>query len=88
MEGKLPPPPKVLLKNSNKDFFDDDFKESVKVTNVQKYDFSQSRTLYFQNFPGEHAPDPLEGLKKFFYHCRVAQKFFSGSAPPPNKNPR
>ena len=40
-------PPKVLL-NKNlqlfqiKIFFDDDFKESVKVTNVQKCDFSQS----------------------------------------------
>ena len=48
---KLPPnvsasPPKVFLKKfkaiSNKDLFDDDFKESVKVTNVQKCDFSQS----------------------------------------------
>ena len=40
-------PLKVLLKNkfkaiSSKDLFDDDFKESVKVTNVQKCDFSQS----------------------------------------------
>ena len=51
--GKLPPkrlsfpPKKVFLKKkikaiSNKDLFDDDFKESVKVTNVQKCDFSQS----------------------------------------------
>ena len=46
--SQLPPPQKkVLLKNkitaiSNKDLFDDDFKESVKVTNVQKCDFSQS----------------------------------------------
>ena len=39
-------------------FFDDDFKESVNVTNVQKCNFSQSWTLYFQNFPGEHAPGP------------------------------
>ena len=39
-------------------FFDDDFKESVKLTNVQKCDFSQSWTLYFHNFPGEHAPGP------------------------------
>ena len=28
-------------------FFDDDFKESVTVNNVQKYDSSQSWTLYF-----------------------------------------
>ena len=44
--GKLPPPPppkkkKVFLKKNLKlfqikIFFDDDFKESVKVTNVQK----------------------------------------------------
>ena len=51
--GKLPsnvsasPTPKVLLKKKLqlfqiKIFFDDDFKESVKVTNVQKCDFSQS----------------------------------------------
>ena len=33
-----------------KDLFDDDFKESVKVTSVQKCDFSQSWTLYFQIF--------------------------------------
>ena len=56
-------PQKVLLKKNVqlfqiKIFFEDDFKESVKVTNVQKCDFSQSRTLYFQTFPGEHAPGP------------------------------
>ena len=60
----FPPPPRKSFpeKNfkaiSNKDLFDDDFKESVKVTNVQKCDFSQSWTLYFQKFPGEHAPGP------------------------------
>ena len=41
-----PPKKKVLLKKNLqlfqiKIFFDDDFKESVKVTNVQKCDFSQ-----------------------------------------------
>ena len=66
--GKLPPkrlssPPKVLPKKKLQLFqikisFDDDFKESVKVTNVQECDFSQSRALYFQNFPGEHGPGP------------------------------
>ena len=52
--GKLPPnvsasfpPKKVSLEKNLKLFqinisFDDDFKESVKVTNVQKCDFSQS----------------------------------------------
>ena len=40
-------PPKVFLKKNVKlfqikIFFDDDFKESVKITNVQKCDFSQS----------------------------------------------
>ena len=39
-------PPKVLLKKIQlfqiKIFFDDDFKESVTVTDVQKCDFSQS----------------------------------------------
>ena len=43
--GKLPPkslPEKKLKLFQIKIFFDDDFKESVKVTNVQKCDFSQS----------------------------------------------
>ena len=44
--GKLPPPKVLLKKNLQlfqiKIFRDDDFKESVKVTNVQKCDFSQS----------------------------------------------
>ena len=56
-----PPQKKVFLKKfkaiSNKGLFDDDFKESAKVINVQ-CDFSQSWTLYFQNFPGEHVPGP------------------------------
>ena len=33
---------KKITAISNKDLFDDDFKESVKVTNVQKCDSSQS----------------------------------------------
>ena len=43
-----PPPQKKSFTEKNlqlfqiKIFFDDDFKESVKVTNVQKCDFSQS----------------------------------------------
>ena len=47
--SQLPPPPqkKVLLKKNLqllqiKIFFDDDFKESVKITNAQKCDFNQS----------------------------------------------
>ena len=47
--GSSPPPKKKSFtekKHSQlfqiKIFFDDDFKESVKVTNVQKCDFSQS----------------------------------------------
>ena len=45
--GEASPPKKGLLKKNLqlfqiKIFFDDDFKESVKVTNVQKCDFSQS----------------------------------------------
>ena len=43
--GKLPPKSfteKKLQLFQIKIFFDDDFKESVKVTNVQKCDFSQS----------------------------------------------
>ena len=43
--GKLPPKSfseKNLKLFQIKIFFDEDFKESVKVTNVQKCDFSQS----------------------------------------------
>ena len=44
--GELPPPKSFPEKNLKlfqiKIFFDDDFKESVKVTNVQKCNFSQS----------------------------------------------
>ena len=97
--GKLPPnvsasplkksfPEKNLKLFQIKIFFDDDFKESLKVTNVQKCDFSQSRTLYFQNFPGEHAPGLPRGPKKFFRRL-VAQNVFSGSrTSPQTKNPR
>ena len=58
------PKKKVFLKKKHlklfqiKIFFDDDFKELVKVTNGQKCNFSQSWTLNFQNFPGEYAPGP------------------------------
>ena len=44
--GEASPPKSFPEKNLNlfqiKIFFDDDFKESVKVTNVQKCNFSQS----------------------------------------------
>ena len=50
----LPPPKFFWEKNMRlfqiKIFFDDDFKESVKVTNVQKCDFSQS------GWPNSHLP--------------------------------
>ena len=46
--------------------FDNDIKESVKATNVQKCNFSQSWTLSFQNqFRGSMAPDPLYGLTPY-----------------------
>ena len=40
----------------------------------------------FQNFPGKHAPDPLEGLKHFLFCCRVAQNFFKIDFPPNKKS--
>ena len=39
-------------------FFDDDFKESVKVTNVQKCDFSQILNTIFSKFSGGACPGP------------------------------
>ena len=58
-------------------WFDDDIKESVKVINVPKCDF-------FQNFSGEHAPGPLEGLKSVFLQLHGSRKFL-GSTPPPKQ---
>ena len=67
-------------------FFDDNFKESVKVTNVQKCDFIQFWTLYFQNFLGGACPQTsLEGLKKFFLTAMLLKNFFQGRIPPPPK---
>ena len=57
--------------------FDDDSKESVKVTNVLKCDFSQSWTLSFKNFPGEHALGPLSWRSGYCYlnkrQCKLNQ---------------
>ena len=65
--------------------FDDDIKESVNATNVQKCNFGQSWALSFQNFPTKHAPGSPEGLKNFSRRC-VAGKICLGlTPPPPNK---
>ena len=56
--------------------FDDDIKESVMATNVQKCDFSLSWTLSLQNFPGEHAPEPTKRPEKFFPRRCMAPKIF------------
>ena len=69
-------------------FFDDDFKESVKVTNVQKCDFSQILNTIFSKFSGGACPGPLRRPKKYFYRRHVAQKFFPRLASPQTKNPR
>ena len=70
-------PEKKLKPFQIKIFFDDDFRELVKVTNVQKCDFSQSWTLYFQNISGGACPrTPLEGLKKFFLAAAWLKNFF------------
>ena len=86
--SQLPPSKKFSWKKNLKlfqikIFFDDDFKKSVKVTNVQNCDFSQSWTLYFQNFPGGMPPDSPKRPKKLFSHRRVAQNIFHDRLPPP-----
>ena len=91
--GSFPPPQSFTEKKLQlfqiKIFFDNDFKESVKVTNVQKCDFSQSWTLYFQNFPGgSMPPDPLEGLKQFSLAAAWLKNFFQDRLHPQTKNPR
>ena len=83
-------PPKVLLKKKLqlfqiKIFFDDDFKESVKVTNVQNAISANPEHYIFKLFRGSMPPDPPRRPKNFFSRRRVAQKFFSGSTSPPNK---
>ena len=91
--GEASPPPqkkkfywkKNLQLFQIKIFFDDDFKGSVKVTNVQKCDFSQSWTLYFQNFPAKHAPGPPKRPKKFFLAATWVKKFFQDRLPPKQK---
>ena len=83
--GSFPPnvsasPPKVFLKKNLKlfqikIFFDDDFKESVKVT--------MSRNAISAN------PDPPNRPKNIFSRCRVAQRiFFQDRLPPKTKNAR
>ena len=73
--SQLPPPPQkksFTEKNSQlfqiKIFFDDDFKESVKVTDVQKCDLIQPiLNTIFSKFSGGM---PLEGLKTCFSRSR------------------
>ena len=57
-----PPKKKVFLRKkfkaiSEKIYFDDDFKESVKVTNVQKCPILNT---IFSKFSGEHGPGPSQ----------------------------
>ena len=46
---------------------------------------AKSWTLYFQSFPGEHALDPLEGLKFFFIAAAWLKNFFQDWLPPKQK---
>ena len=64
---------------------DDDIEKSVKVTNVQKCDFSQSWTLSFQNFPGEHVAGPIEGQKGFSCDVWLQINFLGSTSPLPPK---
>ena len=65
--------------------FDDNIKESVKVTNVQKCDFSQFWTLSFQKFPGSMPPDPPRRAKNFFSPLRDCKIIFYDRPPTPSK---
>ena len=76
-----PPPNPPQKKIKGYFLFDDDIKESVKVTNVQKCDFSQYWALSFQTIPGEHVPDPPEGLK-IFSAAAWLQKLFQDRLSP------
>ena len=62
--------------------FDNDIKELVKAADVQKCIFSQSWTLSFQNFSGQHGSrPPLEGLKKLFSPLHGTKKFLKINFP-------
>ena len=57
--------------------FDDDIKESLKVNLCPEMRFQPIlNTYFFQNFPGEHAPDPLEVVKNFFVAVAWVQKLY------------
>ena len=82
-------PPKVLLKKNLqlfqiKIFFDDDFKESVKVTNVQIWDFRKSWTI--SKFSGGACPrTTLEGQKNFFLAAAWLKHLFQDWLPFPKQ---
>ena len=66
--------------------FDDDIyiTEAVKATNVQKCNFSQSRTLFFKIFWGTIPLDPPRRPKKFFLAAALLENFL-GLTSPQNK---
>ena len=85
----LPPQKKVLLKKkftaiSNKDLFNDDFKESVKVLMSRNAISANPEHYIFKIVQGSMPPDPARRPNKNFSPPR-GSKFLSGSTSPPNK---
>ena len=71
-------------------FFDDDFKESVKVTILMfRNAISANPEHYiFKIFRGSMPRSPLEGLKNFLITASWLKKLFQNQLPPQTKNPR
>ena len=84
--------PKVFLKKSLKliqikIFFDDDFKESVRVTDVQlEMPFQPILNTICSKFSRESMPQtPIEGLKKFFPAAAWLKTLLQDRLPPPKQ---
>ena len=74
---------KKLQLFQTKIFFDDDFKEPVKVANVLKCNSANPEHYIFKLFLGSIAADSLEGLTKFFLAATWLKKLFQDRLPPP-----
>ena len=93
VSASSPPQKKVLLKKkftaiSNKDLFNDDFRESVKVLMSRNAISANPEHYIFKNFQGSMPPDPARRPNKNFSHHHVAQNFYQDQLPPQTKNPR
>ena len=93
--SQQPPPPKKKKSFPEKHLklfqikiiFNNDFKESVKVTNIFRNAISANQEHYiFKSFQVSMPPDPPRRPPKHFSRRRVAENFFSGLTPQTKKS--